>query len=132
MNKQEFLSSVMQEVEALKKHATKAEIKNLDFETLNPRAYSRCIYGQMTGDCHSSRALMLIRKCTPVVINKIGSFYNVFSDIKENINGKPTRKNIHSNERHFFSTLENYIVLKGSKNEKIIQYLKGETETLKL
>ncbi len=132
MNKKEYLSNAMQEIEALKKHATKEEIENLDFETFDPRAYSKCIYGQMTGDCHSSRALRLIRKCTPVVINEIGGFYSVFSDIKENINGKPTRKNIHSNGRRFFSTLENYIVLIGAKNEEIIQYLKGETKTLKL
>ncbi len=131
MNKQEYLSNVMQEIEAIKKHATETEIARLDFETLKPRYEKRCIYGQMTGGCYTPRALSLIRKCTPIVVEGLGDRSYTFSDIKSEINGKPTKGNIY-NARKFYSVLESYIVLKGSKNEKIIQYLKGETKTLKL
>jgi len=129
MNKQEFLSNVMQEIEAIKEHATKKEIGKLDFGTFVPEHPNRCIYGQMKGDCYSKKAAQLIIKCTPIVVYDMKG--NSFTGMQKDINGKPTEHNIHEN-RVYFSVLEVYITRKGAKNKSIIQYLKGETKTLKL
>jgi len=133
MNKTEYLSNVMQEIEAIKKHATRAEISKLHFGTFSPQARDRCIYGQMTGNCLDPRAVSLIQKCAPIVVEGLteSGRTRVFAELKKYINGEPTSFNIHTGIRRFYSVLESYIALKGAKNKGVIEYLKGEREDLK-
>lgn len=63
MDNQEFFKRTLEEITNLKQYATKEEINKLDFTDLNPNLRYSCIYGQMTGNCWSPRALELITLC---------------------------------------------------------------------
>jgi len=146
MKKAEFLKLVGKEIDNILKYMPLMNRLRLNFVTFNPFGVGGCIYGMAYGDCHSDVAVEMIRKCTPIVVKGIGNsetYYDkpstpkdTFSDIKRNINGKPTKSNITSTTdtslaRHF-SVLENYISLKGAKNEGVIKYLRGESKELVL
>lgn len=132
MNKPEFLKAVSTEIENIKKFATKKEIGNLDFKEFDADDSDRCVYGQMIGDCFRKKAEELIRKCTLVVVaNDDVEFGCTFSDLRNSINGVPTKNNLCGLMRHF-SALETYLILKGAKNKMVLEYLKGEREDLKL
>jgi hypothetical protein len=141
ITKKDFLENVKHEVEILKNLATKKEIAELNFSYLDPNSFSKCIYGQMKGHCRSQRALYLITKaCSFLVTRNNESTGSTFSVMKKYIHG-PYEKSLMKefideideiDEIDYFSALEAYIMLKGSKNKHIIEYLKGETKTLKL
>lgn len=130
----------MTEIESLKKHATKEEINKLDLETFHPEHESLCIYGQMTGNCKSKRAKVLMDKsCTRVWDVGCGElslslFGDTFTKVKSLINGEYTGQMWIGNHRNYsyLSALEGYIALKGANIKGIIQYLKGEIDSLKL
>ncbi len=63
-NYQLLIACATTEADNLKKHANPEELNRLDFSSFNPSLVDRCIYGQMTGNCFSSRAKQLIRMCT--------------------------------------------------------------------
>ncbi len=144
VTKEQFLKNVVQEVNNIKKYATKSEINKLDFDNLIPDSHSRCIYGQMTGDCRSSRASNLIYKSCKSYINDGGIITSKFKDIQSNIvNNIPGVKNLKSfkNNRlkkgyynihtiEYYSSLETYLFHKGAKIKHIIDYLKGNTKKL--
>lgn len=120
--KKQLTELVRQEAANLKKFAYKKELKNLDFNELNPLEYSRCIYGQMTGHCNSPRAIKLIRQCAEKVIESVGPVSQ-----SNEINGSP--KNL---KRYmFWSPIEVFVTHAiEKKNKALIDYLKGETKTL--
>lgn len=120
------------EAKKLKKFATKDEIDNLNLKQLDPADISRCIYGQMTGDCNSRRAQELIGKCCTQVYDTALVSKNY--DINAQLNGKPFEI---PGERHthYQSPIEMLIYDSNggfSARKKIIAFLKGETETLSL
>ena len=118
MKKSEFLLEVKAELDNLKAKATKEEISMLNLEKFHHNSSSNCIYGQMTGDCDSARAIML----SPKVYSDIGSGY-IFS--KQNF--KKTEK------FNCYTALEKYLfMVKKPTHKKIISYLKGEIDTIKL
>ena len=89
--KEQFLADVVAEAIALKKNATPEEIGRLDFDTLRPENKERCIYGQMTGDCDSLRAIDLISLCAKrFIVDNSFSFVQQdgFERIQENVNGE--------------------------------------------
>ena len=134
--KKDFMENVKHEVETLKNLATKKEIAKLDFNNLDPNNTDACIYGQMTGHCRSKRALNLISKAcaTTVKTSDVSLVGSTFNAMKNQING-PYENNLMKVGQcviHYFSALEAYILLKGSKNKHIIEYLKGETKNLNL
>lgn len=59
----EFKRLAYEEAELLIKHATKEERGQLRITQVNPDDIYDCIYGQMTGNCISARAVELIQKC---------------------------------------------------------------------
>lgn len=59
---QKLKELVVDEALKLRKYATKEEKERLDFETMICTE-TGCIYGQMTGNCYSERALLLKSKC---------------------------------------------------------------------
>jgi hypothetical protein len=130
---------VKKEAEALRVHATKEELGSLNLDQLFPESIYKCIYGLMTGNCSSVRAAMLINTCacryvkdaclTEIQeqgferIQKKVNGANVVNFVKERTEGPYTRH---------YSAIEAYILLPEARNENLIAYLKGETETLEL
>lgn len=132
ITKSEFIQGVKDEIEALKNTATQKELDRLDFNTFDPNHTRLCLYGQMTKGCLSNRSIKLIEKCCVRVVSS--AYTESFNAIKSFINGPP--KNLIKERREgdiiWYSSLEKYIVFNNAKNEHIIQYLKGEVETLSL
>jgi hypothetical protein len=116
---------VLQEIENLKIYATYEEIGKLDFETFNPVHTKNCIYGQMTGDCFSPRAVELLDLCaTP---------FSHFTSTWDSTEATEFRENRNPNKLgNVFSTLEYYIDNYSETNEQIIAYLKGDSKTIEL
>jgi len=56
-----LIELVTKEAINLKANATQEELDNLNFNCLLPSDSTQCIYGQMTGNCDSKRAVELIR-----------------------------------------------------------------------
>lgn len=150
ITKTQFLADVMHEINTLRTIATEKEIANLDFDSLNPIKTDTCIYGQLTGRCDSERAKELMDKACIRVMNlnagvedffKEGDFLkeesrHTFSKISALVNGENkgqswvnnwTRRNY-----KYLSVLESYILLKGAKNKQVLEYIKGEIDTLTL
>ena len=141
MKKQEFLDAVAHEAKGIKKHAFKTEIGRLNIDFLEPSHSIHCFYGQMTGNCFSRRAKVLIRKIKPKFMSsEISTSYSTdtFSSMKSSLKKGVVDEMVgvnSVNERSIFSDytpLELYVTLKGAKNENVINYLKGETKDLVL
>jgi hypothetical protein len=140
ISREQFLQDVRTEVEALKANATQEEVGKLDIETFNPMKMDKCIYGQMTGSCENERAKKLMDKaCVRVTNNKDSrTFENKnFDDVSDNINGVYKRQTWvptgwHERDYGYLSMVETYIFLSGSNPKNIMDYLKGEVETLEL
>lgn len=117
---------VKNEAENLKLlHATKKELSLLSLERLSPNHRSKCIYGQMTGDCISDRAEELIIKCNTQVYVSLGK------DIRES-----TLSNIPNGHRFemtffYFTPIEKFLYVANDINiGLLVKYLKGEISEL--
>lgn len=122
----------VKEATNLKKHATKQEIDNLNLFTFDPTSESRCIYGQMTGECYSERSVELIQKCCTRV-------YNVKPAVcvrDQKLNGAPTAIDEDKHRGAFYHSPIEVLIWPGNggkeSGEKIIKFLKGETKELVL
>jgi hypothetical protein len=138
-DKEQFIWEVINEAIALRTHATQQERNKLCIQLLNPRSQTNCIFGLMTGDCDSTRALELIQKCASryvVDCNFTAIKFDGFNRIKEHINGRyvenlsEKRHNRFSNADAYYATIEAYILLPKAKNENLIAYLRGDIEEL--
>lgn len=109
---------VRQEADNLKIHATPEEIADLDFDNLMPEDTHNCIYGQMTGDCFDKRAVELLNLCAIPYSSSNQSWIPCDSEFKT--------------DGRAFSAIEVYITQYNAKNENLIAYLRGETNTLDL
>lgn len=109
----------IREATNLKQHATEVEKEKLTKKFFEPDNISRCIYGQMTGDCDSSRAVKLAKLC-------IGKVSVAGLESKRISQTKPRSAYAR------YSPLEAYIYQYRGSGEKIIDFIKGETETLDL
>lgn len=129
----EYPKLVIDEAKALRKHATEAEISNLDFNSLKPDTVKECIYGQMTGHCFSERAKELIEKSCKRVYSTTGSLDSV------RLNGSPVGKHRENEGKaymfrrntDYWSPIE--VFLPKSTDEerlKLVQFIKGEIESL--
>jgi hypothetical protein len=115
----------------LKQHATKLELESLCFEELDPMDETRCIYGQMTGDCYNERAVELIVNCCPRVYKASTRFGGI--DPEADLNGAPVQSKNRCTEYH--SAIEMLIVKENGGQDaqkKLIAFLKDETQTLEL
>ncbi len=115
MTKKYFKEQTIKELKALKKHAFKKELNKLDFKTFHPDFDHRCIYGQMTGDCTSKRAIRLMNKCCKF---RISSLFDPLRTVEETKYAGIT-----------WSFLERHVLRYKSFNKEIIMWLKGETKT---
>lgn len=130
MTKKETLNKlVIAEAKQLKVNAKKSELKRLNFESLKPNKIDMCIYGQMTSDCNSSRAVKLMElSCEKVYRNTT----SVFGNITGVLGGSPKNES----RATYWSPIEIFIAKrsneKNGNNERLIAFLKDETKTLKL
>ena len=135
---EQLKEDVRKEAEALRKEATKEELARLNFKSLEPETRVGCIYGRMTGDCDSSRAIELISRCACRFIadNNFSDIrYDGFERISRYVNGAKVPDLInkrHRSEVSHYSAIEAYILLPEANNANLIAYLRGETETLEL
>lgn len=120
MKKSEFLALVQEELDTIKVNATKGEIKRLNFGGFIHHSSLSCIYGQMTGRCCSDRA----KEIFPKKYDTIGGGYcDTYRPFK-------TQNLEHGTS---FTPLEKYLyMVKAPQHKKLIQYLKGEINTIKL
>lgn len=136
---EQLKEDVRKEAEALRVHATKEERERLSFRNLRPHHYDNCIYGQMTGDCHTGRAVDLIQICcvryfhsknfTGIIQEGFSGLINRLSNLT--IEDLKEHRNNYS-KSDYFSAIEAYILLPEAQNASLIAYLRGETETLTL
>lgn len=133
ITKKQFLKDVKYEIDNLKKHATDTEKSRLNFYAFDPEGVRDCIYGQMTGDCKSHRASELIGLCCRRVVVNYGKL-DSFETILPVVNGKFDKDSFNSNrgELLYLSSLEGYIFAEEAKNEDVINYLRGYSNTLSL
>lgn len=138
ITKKHFLADVRHEIEMLREHATDREKSNLDFSEFNPSYSSTCIYGQMTGQCYSVRAEELMDLSCVRIFDRNPSGKKPLVKILDFVNGEYEKSKIWKgrNKRDFdykfISALEGYIFATDAKNAEIIQYIKGETNSLEL
>lgn len=123
--KQVMQKLVIEEATNLRNLISEEESENLDFRKLKTTNRHFCIYGQLTGDCDSRRAIYLMKKCASRVYKSNGWF---LADSK--VNGSPEKLSRDS----FWSPIEVFIVQERNKsgnNEALIKFLKKETDELK-
>ena len=116
---------VEQEAKNLVKFATKEELNNLDFKTLDGDSANHCIYGKLSKNCFSIRAVELIEEsCERVYEN---NYTNSLGSSTIPLNGSPKE----TNRSYYWSPIEVFIAIlknqKNGNNEKLINYLKGKT-----
>lgn len=134
-DKDRFIWEVTNEAVALRENATQAERGMLNLCTLSAVYTNRCIYGQMTGDCHSDRALELIEKCTPRYFE--GGALTVYGSLEEaiaNANGTKVQRFKQMRKERYevhFSAIEIFIsVAPDKKIESLVKYLRGDSNKL--
>ncbi len=139
VSKKQFLADVKHEIDSLKANGTKEELSKLNLDIFDPDNANNCIYGQMTGDCESSRAKVLMDKScvrqTKAVNSGVRDFRNkTYSEASENINGQYEGNTWIGSARTYtyLSVLEAYICLKNANISGIISYMKGEADDVKL
>lgn len=111
---------VQMEADNIKRFARASEINNLDLKEFHPTLMQRCIYGQLTGDCYSVRAVELLTQCSnpysndPFIFDPPGSCMYFEGGLRP------------------LSPIECYITKDGAEHEKLIDYIKGKRFSLKL
>ena len=131
---QVLIDLVKEEAAKLREALKPEESARLDFDNLQPNNINNCIYGQATGSCNSTRATKLIIKCCSLTYD--GKGVQIF---KSKLNGAPNKEIIFPSKgisyfepkRFHFSPIEVFIYRASqTKNKKLIQYLRKETDTL--
>lgn len=142
---------VRHEAAFLKQNASPAELAKLDFDNIDPESESRCIYGQMTGDCYSERAEFLIQTCCQFVFfmqepnakHLIGSTTPLSNlNFTKRFPPKPGNKMTAAKPgsdgtRRYFSAIEIFISQNQNggnpfKTLALIMYLKGHLKSLEI
>ena len=152
IKKTEFLQAVEAEVRAIKLHAKTYEIGRL-LSKFNGDSQTKCVYGQLTGNCESPRAKELMElSCQRVVATElnskrrlrfVSSFFKAaihrktFTALKDFVRPAGTGLKMwdeHRGERNYnyLSALETYILMDKSNDTSIINYLKGTSDSLNL
>lgn len=119
-DKQDLIQKVIAEATKLREHIEPMEAMRLNFDVLMPSRTDLCIYGQITGDCFSCRANLLLGKCAVPFSCGLENFWDV-----EGHEWKRSQFGV-----SYYSPIEFYIYRTGAKNKVLIQFLKGERETL--
>jgi hypothetical protein len=126
---EKFPKLVVNEAKKLRELTTVEERSNLDFDTLDPTEGARCIYGQLTGNCHNDRAEELMKKsCSRV--------YKYGKGVRQpgKLNGSPKklkRLKRTGDPIGFWSPIEIFIVHSSDKQRKnLLNYIKKRRHSL--
>lgn len=125
-----FPKLVVDEAKNLKKYATPQEIAQLNIEELNPTSGSYCVYGQIAGNCYTTRAVELIKKCAKRVYH---AEYDTNPGKCRRLNGDPKKIQINNRygENVFWSPIEVFIDRAPKEmGAKLVAFLKGERKRL--
>lgn len=130
MKRFKYPALVKTEAKNLRKFATKEELDKLIQEDFNPRHSDNCIYGLLTGNCDSPRAIELIKSCAPRVY-KSGNYVQIGDNdwvLSNKLNGSPKK----ISRVEFWSPIECFIYPNKQKEAaiRLLKYLKGEIKTL--
>lgn len=111
---------VISEAYALREHATQEERENLNFDNLDPFWGDACVYGQMTGMCISERAVGLLLVCAQPYSARVREYEFPSKEfvVSETSRGRS------------YSPIEFYIGQKDAQNATLIQFLRGERDSL--
>lgn len=129
------------EATKLKELLTNEEKLNLNKQILDPNSQWDCIYGMACEGCNSPRAIELIHQCAEKVYVNNAEKYKTFDDYGStllfDLNGEPKDVVIGENKRsnYYYSPIEIIITrtyLGEEAGFKIIDFLRGETQTLEL
>lgn len=151
MELKEFYKIVEEEVKLLRENINEEEVSNIGIMFESGYTQS-CVYGQITGHCSSNRSKYLMNKCVSywvsnssylddVRVGHMHSDYDVcFFEYRLSINSSLQDSSPYEfvedveDSRNYYSytPLEAYIMLYGSKDNEIIDYLKGDTNELNL
>ena len=131
MNRHSLMRQLVTEEETkLRENATQDEINNLSFDRLDTQSRVACIYGQLTGNCDSSRARELMNKSCTRVYSR-GQKYSISLLQDSKINGPLTEE---MGRSYFFSPIEVFIDQprnqKNGNNGQLIDFIKGEIDVL--
>lgn len=123
----------IEEAKELKKNLTTEEKDRLDKEKFDPQSRYYCVYGLATGSCNSDRAIELIKKsCSRVYSRKD----DTEAPTDRKLNGKPFDvEERYERDYYYFSPIEILIYDAGGGTKaghKIIDFIKGETKTIKI
>jgi len=125
MDTMTFMDMVRHEVEQLKIHLTDEQKGKLDKATFKPTHSEHCVYGQITGDCFSHEAAKLVDACAVSI-----GVADCPLDVKS-FDLPPSERGFFDGYAPIgFTPLEKYIY--GSPKHNILEYLKGEADTLQL
>lgn len=120
MKKEKFIKKVQKELDNIKAKATPEEIAKLEFKKFQHDSGSACIYGLMTGDCDSDRALEIQPKKYADID---GCGWDSGYEFEKQSYEKGTD----------FTALEKYLfMVERPKHKEIIKYLKGKTDSVNL
>lgn len=127
--KEELIPYVLQEVEGLRKYATKEQKAKLDLNELNPKWDSECIYGLMTGSCKSLEAAELAAKCGLFIsFGRVQTSNTTLKDTLSSLIEEP--KVSRSSFNSTFSPMEVYISIRPIDARNILRYIKGSIDEL--
>lgn len=121
-DKQDLIQKVIAEATKLREHATPAELARLNFATFKPNSPWQCIYGQMCIFCNCERALELLNKCAEPFSENGTRFENTTLGFEY--------RNSLGSVVGVFSAIEFYILRRFAKKKPLVEFLKGERETL--
>lgn len=133
MISQQLVDEVVKEATKLRDTATAEELELLDFDEFDPLDVESCVYGQMTSECTSRRAVRLIRSCATKILFAAGGTPCEASCSLEHC----SKKDFESERRigivsHYFSPIEIYIAQDEADSKHLIDFLKGNVDTLDL
>ena len=135
MNKT-LINLVKEEAKFLKDNLTREEKLNINHDDLDPNSPSSCIYGLATGNCHSKRAVRLMRKgCS-----RVFSYKNIEENFldRSNLNGSPKGHKRHFETKKgyegFWSPIEVFIYKTKRESNKVnlVNYITDVTNKLTL
>ena len=135
LQQKDFFKLVSEELDTIKKNATSVEIDNLDFDSFEFSDATHCIYGQLTGDCYSSRSREINPKVFKYIVNE--DFDIVRNNMHYATEGAVFKihclEQLDNNQSQAYTALEKYIFMCDNlKRREIIDYLKGNNSSIKI
>jgi hypothetical protein len=134
-----FLAAVLHEATVLRDKATYEEKNELQLWRLDPNSQARCVYGLMTGTCTSKRACELMSQACQLMVptNLTVDSANEVEPYVESCDVKKEFRpgmGLFLSPRQFahYSALEAYIMLPQANCEGLLNYIKGNINSVKL